>query len=476
MYRGAGPRGTKEGLQKSFDGFLQKLTIDKGATLINERVDRISYDSGKPHVTTKSGSSKTYDLIAGAVGVNTTALKFFNELGFGYQPPQVTKTYICEFFMGYEMIQHYLGDAMHAFLLKIPRLKFAALIPKDNTVTMCLIGKEIDRDMVKAFMNNPEVKKCFPDDFDLQREASCQCYPKINTHSCSVPFADRIVMIGDCAVSRLYKDGIGSAYIEAKAAAATAIFEGISAHDFKKGYWQACKAISSDNKFGALIYGFTSFIKNNDILKKSIIQTIIKEQPKDSRTRYLSTALWDTFSGSATYRNIFLLFLHPFLFGPLIKEIMSNILPRKKGKKIGEVFMDRHSIGRTYKDGETIITRGEPGDCMYVIQSGRVAVIQSNEGKEVRLAELGEGDVFGEMALFLREVRTTTVRAVGEVQVITVDKKTLLQRIQADPTLALNILENMSNHIRNLNQQHVQIMSNDRRDWGTRPDTWNDKK
>ena len=156
---------------------------------------------------------------------------------------------------------------------------------------------------------------------------------------------------------------------------------------------------------------------------------------------------------------------------------MSNISPYKKGKKVGRDFMDTHSIGRTYNDEETIITQGEPGDCMYVIQSGRAVVVQQNkEGKEVRLADLEEGDFFGEMALFTRDVRSTTVRAVGEVQVITVDKKTLLRRIQADPTLAFRIVEKMSDRIRDLSLQYVRIKAADRRDWDTRPDEWTGKK
>ncbi|MCK5455467.1 MAG: cyclic nucleotide-binding domain-containing protein, partial [Calditrichia bacterium] len=60
--------------------------------------------------------------------------------------------------------------------------------------------------------------------------------------------------------------------------------------------------------------------------------------------------------------------------------------------------MDNTGLGRTFNDGELIIRESEYGDCMYVIQSGKVEVIMHRlEGKEVRIAELGEGDFFGEM-------------------------------------------------------------------------------
>jgi hypothetical protein len=53
------------------------------------------------------------------------------------------------------------------------------------------------------------------------------------------PFLDRLGLLGDCGVNRLYKDGIGGAYRMAKAAAKTAVFVGISAADFEKHYLPA---------------------------------------------------------------------------------------------------------------------------------------------------------------------------------------------------------------------------------------------
>ncbi len=70
---------------------------------------------------------------------------------------------------------------------------------------------------------------------------------------------------------------------------------------------------------------------------------------------------------------------------------------------------------------------------------------------------LGEGDFFGEMALFEREARSATVRALGEVRVLTVDKRTLLRRINEDPSLAFRIVQKMSGRIRELNTEVVRL-------------------
>jgi CRP-like cAMP-binding protein len=53
----------------------------------------------------------------------------------------------------------------------------------------------------------------------------------------------------------------------------------------------------------------------------------------------------------------------------------------------------------------------DPADCMYVLESGRVAVLKSWQGKELLMRHLGEGDCFGEMALMDLLPRSASVRA-----------------------------------------------------------------
>ena len=75
----------------------------------------------------------------------------------------------------------------------------------------------------------------------------------MNIRGVAEPYADRIVFVGDAGVSRLYKDGIGAAYRTAKAAARAAVFQGVSADDFRRHYqpvWRAgpCCGTSSRSR------------------------------------------------------------------------------------------------------------------------------------------------------------------------------------------------------------------------------------
>ena len=113
--------------------------------------------------------------------------------------------------------------------------------------------------------------------------------------------------------------------------------------------------------------------------------------------------------------------------------------------------MGNITLGRLYKDGETIIKQGTIGDCVFVIQKGKVEVIKEKEDKEVKIAELGEKEFFGEMALFEKDVRSCTIRAKGDTHILTLDKKNFYNTIQKDPSIAFRLLERMSARLRETN-------------------------
>ena len=116
--------------------------------------------------------------------------------------------------------------------------------------------------------------------------------------------------------------------------------------------------------------------------------------------------------------------------------------------------MGRGALGKTYREGEEVVRQGETGNCMYVVQSGRVEVVQRTAGGDQHLAFLETGDFFGEMSVFEKETRSATVRAHGgDAQILKVDRKTLLRRIREDPLLAVNLLRTMSKRIRDLNEE-----------------------
>lgn len=115
--------------------------------------------------------------------------------------------------------------------------------------------------------------------------------------------------------------------------------------------------------------------------------------------------------------------------------------------------MESNGLGKIYQDSEIIIKQGEPGDCMYVIQEGMVEIVKETEHGNVRLAIRGKGELIGEMAIFERETRMATVRAIGEARVLTIDKKNFMRRLHEDPSMAFHLVQTMSRRIRELSTE-----------------------
>jgi CRP/FNR family transcriptional regulator len=119
--------------------------------------------------------------------------------------------------------------------------------------------------------------------------------------------------------------------------------------------------------------------------------------------------------------------------------------------------MSQGALGRVYHDREVIVRQGEAGDGLFVIQEGQLEILSENHGRETRLRVAGEGELIGEMAVFEREVRSATVRALGEARVLTIDRRTFLRRINEDPSLAFRLVETMSHRIRELSAEIVNL-------------------
>lgn len=317
VHRGGGPRDLTVHKWESFDQHLLALAAGRGANVVRSRVEDVSWHDGCPRITVPPGAAQQYDLMTVAVGVNSPALKLFQNLDLGYVAPAATKTFLREYFVGEELISRTIGSSMHVFLLNIPRLEFAAIVPKGDYLSVCMLGESIDKALIQSFLDAPEVRACMPDGWEPEPK-SCQCAPRINVSGSRQPFADRIVFIGDCGVTRLYKDGIGAAYRTAKAAAVTAVFEGVGAESFRRHYLPECKSIRNDNVLGKIIFAVSRAFQKRRFARRALMRMTEREQRRGARSRHLSQVLWDMFTGSAPYREIVLRSLRPAVWGGML--------------------------------------------------------------------------------------------------------------------------------------------------------------
>jgi len=103
-----------------------------------------------------------------------------------------------------------------------------------------------------------------------------------------------------------------------------------------------------------------------------------------------------------------------------------------------------------YRKYDLIFTEGTPGDCAYMIDEGRVAIISGKDlyGKHKVLAILHKNALFGEMALIDEEVRSATAFALEDCQLSVITPKTLHYLMEYEPLTLSPLLEVLSQRLR----------------------------
>jgi len=318
VHRGGGPSETWAEPDGGLDGYLLDLARQRGAKVVGTCVDQVVWDKGRPQVRL-GGTAQTYDLLVGATGVNSDSWFIYKNLGISGEPPKTTRAWITELDLGREATNRYFSSSVHVFLLNLPRLDVASVIPKGGFLTVSILGRRLDQRLIESFFHSAVVQDLLQSQGKYD-QGICHCAPKINVGGVKRPFLDRVVLVGDCGVTRLYKDGIGTAYRTAKAAARTAVFGGVSAKDFQRHYLPVCRSINHDNLFGSFLFQVVRLIKHFPPVLRGTLGMVLREQMLPGAAKRMSSVLWDMFTGSAPYRDIFTLTMDPRFIGRLFWE------------------------------------------------------------------------------------------------------------------------------------------------------------
>ena len=103
---------------------------------------------------------------------------------------------------------------------------------------------------------------------------------------------------------------------------------------------------------------------------------------------------------------------------------------------------------RHYAAGEVVFRAGEPGNELYVIRDGTVAV----EVKGVIVERLGPSDIFGEMALVEAKPRSATVVAETDCVVVPISEKQFLAMVEYAPSFSLAVIRTLAHRLREANE------------------------
>jgi CRP/FNR family transcriptional regulator, cyclic AMP receptor protein len=104
---------------------------------------------------------------------------------------------------------------------------------------------------------------------------------------------------------------------------------------------------------------------------------------------------------------------------------------------------------RSISQNNWLFRKGDSGDSMYLIEKGRVRIsIKDEDGHEVVLAELAQGDFFGEMALIDGKQRSADAKVVEDASFAVLARPDFLTFIRSNPNVALEMLSAVSHRLR----------------------------
>ena len=102
----------------------------------------------------------------------------------------------------------------------------------------------------------------------------------------------------------------------------------------------------------------------------------------------------------------------------------------------------------SHPQGATLAQEGKPGDTFYVLLEGEAKVVRGGR----KVARLLPGDFFGEIALIDGGPRTASVVGETPMQTLTINRKRFQKMLEEDPSIVVQMLEELARRLRNVNR------------------------
>lgn len=329
VYRGARPIKRIDRFF-GFDAYLLEEALKGGAELITGQVIDVQYArTGDLRIQYKSKAdlqTLEADFVVFAFGVNQVPgmkldqnelVQSLQRLLSGFRPPPVRRTLIFELEADPTILRTLNGKIYFIESgSRELRIELCSIIPKEQFITVVLIGKSVDTavgmadvsGIIEQFLHLPQVRKILPYPVTL----ACICRPNMPIGAAREPYGERVAVVGDILTSRLYKDGILSAYHTASSLARAVTEVGIDRFSLKKAYGPVVKAFIRDNRYGAMVFLMHGIMFSHPSLSRILYQAILTERKtKPEHQRKLENILWKIASGDDRYQDIFLNMIKP---------------------------------------------------------------------------------------------------------------------------------------------------------------------
>jgi CRP/FNR family transcriptional regulator len=126
-----------------------------------------------------------------------------------------------------------------------------------------------------------------------------------------------------------------------------------------------------------------------------------------------------------------------------------STLERPDLERIAEV-----AVPRSFEPGQAVFREGDASDTCYVVREGHARAIRTHgDGRTITLATFGPGDIFGELAMFEDELRSATVEAIEQMNVVGVLGPDMRRLMSEHPQIAMRLVIALGRRLRETNER-----------------------
>jgi CRP-like cAMP-binding protein len=135
---------------------------------------------------------------------------------------------------------------------------------------------------------------------------------------------------------------------------------------------------------------------------------------------------------------------HP-LFGAIAPELLERL----------SAYATTRGIAR----GDTIFAKGDPGNSLYAVCAGTVKIsVPSADGKDAVFNLVGQGEIFGEIALLDGQPRTADATAQTDCELMVIERRDFLDLVRSQPEIALKLMEVLCARLRHTSEQVEDVL------------------
>ncbi|HRK39097.1 MAG TPA: cyclic nucleotide-binding domain-containing protein [Burkholderiaceae bacterium] len=111
-------------------------------------------------------------------------------------------------------------------------------------------------------------------------------------------------------------------------------------------------------------------------------------------------------------------------------------------EKFNERFVRQHA------PGDVVFREGDRGHAMYVVLAGSIDIVKRNDAEDLCIANLGTGEMFGEMALIDSGTRMATAKAGADgAKLMSIDQARFVYMVGQQPAFALAVMQTMAKRL-----------------------------